>query len=151
MLGAYCPKTDLARIYFAHFMKLGVEMASTGEVACFGKDEYEAFYTAIQSVNNFRLPHRGDGVLVGYDDLTAESNLNTVLQLLSKAGLKVFVTGEGSAQPSALAERVAPFPSDDRIYAGELFTTKNIGMVIQLARRRPKTRDNASYLLRRMV
>ncbi|KAL6950777.1 carbamoyl-phosphate synthase (glutamine-hydrolyzing) cpa2 [Hanseniaspora vineae] len=35
---------------------LGVEMASTGEVASFGKDVYEAYWASIQSTMNFKLP-----------------------------------------------------------------------------------------------
>ena len=35
---------------------LGVEMASTGEVASFGKDLTEAYWTAMQSTMNFKVP-----------------------------------------------------------------------------------------------
>jgi hypothetical protein len=38
---------------------LGVEMASTGEVACFGEDKYEAFMKAMQSVHGFTPPKKG--------------------------------------------------------------------------------------------
>ncbi|KAK3078871.1 argininosuccinate lyase, partial [Coniosporium uncinatum] len=42
---------------------LGVEMASTGEMACFGKDLVEAYWASMQSTMNFRLPNPGEGLL----------------------------------------------------------------------------------------
>jgi len=38
-------------------VKLGVEMASTGEVACFGEDRYEAYLKALLSTG-FSLPSK---------------------------------------------------------------------------------------------
>ena len=43
---------------------LGVEMASTGEVACFGKDRYEAYVKALLSTG-FRMPNRTILLTVG--------------------------------------------------------------------------------------
>jgi len=63
---------------------LGVEMASTGEVACFGKDKYEAYWSAIQSTQNFRVPKVGGGILIGKDDLTNEDDFIAVASTLSK-------------------------------------------------------------------
>ncbi|KAL9617665.1 MAG: hypothetical protein Q9204_008470, partial [Flavoplaca sp. TL-2023a] len=39
---------------------LGVEMSSTGEMACFGKDLIEAYWTSMQSTMNFRMPEPGE-------------------------------------------------------------------------------------------
>ena len=46
---------------------LGVEMASTGEVASFGKDIHEAYWAALLSVNGFKLPRPHTGILLGGD------------------------------------------------------------------------------------
>jgi carbamoyl-phosphate synthase large subunit len=46
---------------------LGVEMASTGEVASFGKDIHEAYWAALLSVNGLKLPRANSGFLVGGD------------------------------------------------------------------------------------
>lgn len=46
---------------------LGVEMASTGEVAAFGKDIHEAYWTSLLSVNGFKLPRPDSGFLIGGD------------------------------------------------------------------------------------
>eukprot|EP01092_Planopodium_desertum_P002388 TRINITY_DN1388_c0_g2_i3.p1 TRINITY_DN1388_c0_g2~~TRINITY_DN1388_c0_g2_i3.p1 ORF type:complete len:454 (-),score=144.88 TRINITY_DN1388_c0_g2_i3:74-1366(-) len=48
--------------------RLGVEMASTGEVACFGDNKYEAFLKASLAVpNNFKLPNRNRTILFSGD------------------------------------------------------------------------------------
>jgi carbamoyl-phosphate synthase/aspartate carbamoyltransferase/dihydroorotase len=43
---------------------LGVEMASTGEVACFGTDRYTAYVKALLSTG-FRIPKRAIFLSVG--------------------------------------------------------------------------------------
>lgn len=45
-------------------MKLGVEMVSTGEVACFGEDQYEAYIKAMLSTG-FKMPKRNILISVG--------------------------------------------------------------------------------------
>ena len=42
-------------------------MASTGEVAAFGRNVQEAYFNATMSVNGFKLPKLGSGVLIGGD------------------------------------------------------------------------------------
>jgi carbamoyl-phosphate synthase large subunit len=42
-------------------------MASTGEVASFGKDIHEAYWAALLSVNGFKLPRPHSGILLGGD------------------------------------------------------------------------------------
>lgn len=42
---------------------LGVEMSSTGEVACFGKDRYEAYLKALLSTG-FVVPPAGSSVFL---------------------------------------------------------------------------------------
>eukprot|EP00611_Tribonema_gayanum_P023106 TRINITY_DN47_c0_g1_i1.p1 TRINITY_DN47_c0_g1~~TRINITY_DN47_c0_g1_i1.p1 ORF type:complete len:600 (-),score=268.70 TRINITY_DN47_c0_g1_i1:590-2389(-) len=52
---------------------LGVEMASTGEVACFGRDSYEAFLQALRATN-FTLPSKDKEILISFaeDRIRAE-------------------------------------------------------------------------------
>ncbi|WAR63509.1 hypothetical protein PtB15_17B109 [Puccinia triticina] len=40
------------------FLFLGVEMFSTGEVACFGKDKYKAYLNAILGTNEHSMPSK---------------------------------------------------------------------------------------------
>ena len=45
-------------------MLLGVEMASTGEVACFGEDRYEAYLKAMLSTG-FKIPRKNILLSIG--------------------------------------------------------------------------------------
>jgi carbamoyl-phosphate synthase large subunit len=64
------------------------EMASTGEVAAFGRNMQEAYFNATMSVNGFKLPKVGSGVLVGGDIDRPE--LGLVAKGLSDLGFKIF-------------------------------------------------------------
>ena len=57
------PQFSFSRLTGAD-VKLGVEMASTGEVACFGEDRYEAYLKAMLSTG-FKLPEKNILLSVG--------------------------------------------------------------------------------------
>ncbi len=57
------PQFSFSRLAGAD-VKLGVEMASTGEVACFGEDIYEAYIKAMLSTG-FKMPERNILVSIG--------------------------------------------------------------------------------------
>jgi len=54
-------------------VKLGVEMASTGEVACFGEDKYEAYVKAMISTG-FKIPEKNILVSIGSYKVTCNSS-----------------------------------------------------------------------------
>ena len=96
------PPTDIPRDYVAvkvpqfSFSRLsgadpvlGVEMASTGEVACFGRDKYEAYIKALISTG-FRLPKRNILLSIGSFKEKLEF-LPSVRKLLS-LGYNLFAT-----------------------------------------------------------
>ena len=57
------PQFSFSRLAGAD-VKLGVEMASTGEVACFGEDRYEAYIKAMLSTG-FKMPKKSILVSIG--------------------------------------------------------------------------------------
>ena len=63
------PQFSFSRLAGAD-VKLGVEMASTGEVACFGEDHYEAYLKAMISTG-FRMPEKSVLVSIGTFKVTA--------------------------------------------------------------------------------
>ena len=78
---------------------LGVEMASTGEVACFGKDKNEAFWASIQSTQNFRIPERGAGVLIGGDDVTNKQDYEYIAKKLhNELGHEIFTPTDADTE-----------------------------------------------------
>ncbi|KAI8988578.1 large subunit of carbamoyl-phosphate synthase [Mycotypha africana] len=135
---------------------LGVEMASTGEVACFGKDKYQAFWVAIQSTQNFRIPQRGAGVLIGGDEVTDKKDYIHIAQTLSRElGHPVFVPTEQDkrfleeeAEVRAECLPIAACAEDKRVL-NRLFKDNHIDFVIHLAKIRAPHQLDEGYVCRR--
>jgi carbamoyl-phosphate synthase/aspartate carbamoyltransferase len=87
-VGVKVPQFSFSRLSGADPV-LGVEMASTGEVACFGVDKYEAYIKALISTG-FKLPNRNILLSIGsYKD--KKEMLPSVLKL-QRMGYKLFAT-----------------------------------------------------------
>jgi carbamoyl-phosphate synthase / aspartate carbamoyltransferase len=87
-VGVKVPQFSFSRLSGADPV-LGVEMASTGEVACFGVDKYEAYIKALISTG-FKLPNRNVLLSIGsYKD--KKEMLPSVLKL-QRMGYKLFAT-----------------------------------------------------------
>ena len=68
---------------------LGVEMASTGEVACFGRDRYEAYIKALISTG-FRLPKKN--ILLSIGSFKEKLEMLPSIQKLHRMGFNLFAT-----------------------------------------------------------
>ncbi|EQL36833.1 carbamoyl-phosphate synthase arginine-specific large chain [Blastomyces gilchristii SLH14081] len=132
---------------------LGVEMASTGEIACFGKDLVEAYWTSLQSTMNFRTPEPGEGLLLGGDlDMT---ELPKIVDYLSPLGYKLFAANQGvkahleSTTKGDVKIEVIEFPIEDKRALREVFEKYDIRGVFNITRNRGKTQLDADYIMRR--
>ncbi|GFO26739.1 carbamoyl-phosphate synthase [ammonia], mitochondrial-like [Plakobranchus ocellatus] len=130
---------------------LKCEMASTGEVACFGRTKYTAFLKALMSAG-FRLPPEGGNILVGAQKSFFPFFLPLAKQL-SQKGYKIFATERTSeymdlhyiptTPVSWTAQDEGEFPSPIK-----LIQDKKIDLVINLPNQKTKyVQDN--YLIRR--
>jgi carbamoyl-phosphate synthase large subunit len=129
---------------------LGVEMASTGEVACFGKDVREAYWTALQSTQNFKIPSTGNGILLGGD--VAKPELLSVAKDLHRLGYKLYVVAEKVLdlfEKADLPVDMIEFPRTDKRLLREVFQKYKIEAVINLAKERATTQFDADYVMRR--
>ena len=70
---------------------LGVEMASTGEVACFGDDIHEAFLQALLSTG-FKLPNRNRSILLSIASDEFRAEFAESVTILDKLGFKLYGT-----------------------------------------------------------
>jgi len=70
---------------------LGVEMASTGEVACFGDDAHGAFLQALLATG-FKLPKAGAPVLLSIASDPFRREFASAAKTLSKMGFKLLGT-----------------------------------------------------------
>lgn len=132
---------------------LGVEMASTGEIASFGKDLIEAYWTALQSTMNFKLPLPGSGLLFG-GDLTAEY-LGQVASIISPLGYKYYTASVEVQEyllqrlPSGSVVEVIEFPKTDKRQLREVFQKYDIKGVFNLAKTRAEDLLDQDYVMRR--
>ncbi|MCJ7561039.1 carbamoyl-phosphate synthase (glutamine-hydrolyzing) large subunit, partial [Candidatus Bathyarchaeota archaeon] len=70
---------------------LGVEMLSTGEVACLGKDFADAFSKALQSAE-FRIPPRGGSVLITVGGDEPKRRVVPLAKSFEEMGFKIYAT-----------------------------------------------------------
>jgi carbamoyl-phosphate synthase large subunit len=91
-VGVKAPQFSFPRLKGADPV-LGVEMASTGEVACFGDDLYEAFLKSMISVG-FELPKKG--ILFSAGSAEEKGDLVAVAQKFAEMGFDIYGT-EGTA------------------------------------------------------
>jgi carbamoyl-phosphate synthase large subunit len=133
---------------------LGVEMASTGEMACFGKDLVEAYWASMQSTMNFRLPQPGEGLLFGGDITKVE--LAKIVEYLNPLGYKLYATNqevkkhlEKSLHDGSVKVEVIEFPVEDKRALREVFEKYDIRGVFNLAKARAHSLVDEDYVMRR--
>ncbi|KAH7060584.1 hypothetical protein B0J12DRAFT_649402 [Macrophomina phaseolina] len=133
---------------------LGVEMASTGEMACFGKDLVEAYWTSVQSMMNFRVPEPGEGLLFGGDITKPE--LAKIVDYLAPLGYKLFAANnevknhlEQASKDGSVSVEVIEFPKEDKRALREVFQKYDIRGVFNLAKTRASSLVDEDYVMRR--
>lgn len=87
-VGVKVPQFSFSRLAGADPV-LGVEMASTGEVACFGVDKYEAYIKALLSTG-FKLPKKN--ILLSIGSYKDKSEMLPSVVKLQRLGFKIFAT-----------------------------------------------------------
>ncbi len=92
-VGVKAPQFSFTRLEGADPV-LGVEMASTGEVACLGDDFNEAYLKALQAVG-YRFPFRS--VLLSTGSIESKAELLPGVRQLASDGIKLFAT-KGTAR-----------------------------------------------------
>jgi carbamoyl-phosphate synthase large subunit len=132
---------------------LGVEMSSTGEIACFGKDLVEAYWASMQSTMNFRLPEPGEGILLGGS--TELPELPKIVEYLEPLGYSFFAANQDLAthlqksNAKGTKVEVLEFPVKDKNALRKVFEKYNIKGVFNIAKSRGKTLIDEDYVMRR--
>lgn len=130
---------------------LGVEMASTGEVASFGTDIHEAYWASLLSTTGFKVPRLNSGVLIGGDITKPE--MATVAKELLHLGFKLYCSSPEvetylNNLPYVTAKRIF-FPKTDKRKLREVFDEYEIQCVINLAKARGTGFTDEDYVARR--
>lgn len=132
---------------------LGVEMSSTGEMACFGKDLIEAYWTSVQSAMNFRVPEIGEGLLFGGE--INKDWLAKVINFVGPMGYKLYAAEQQvkefleAESKTPIDVQVIEFPTEDKRLLREVFAKYDIRGVFNLASARGKTVQDVDYVMRR--
>lgn len=131
--------------------RLGVEMASTGEVACFGTNAEQALLTAMLAVG-FRLPQKN--VLVTIGRLEDKVDMLPSIQKLHDLGFSFFATAntheflQTRDIPSALLHKLSE-PRSPNIR--EYLEQKRVDLVINIPTHSSGDEQTDGYFIRRIA
>jgi hypothetical protein len=139
---------------------LGVEMASTGEIACFGKDVYEAYFTSLfANHNNFKnLPMtKGSAVLISLDDLSNPKEVAYVAEKLLGLGYRVLaddtltlstIQGQGIDDVTLLSSSPLTDLLSNTKILGDIFAEQGVEAMFSFCRIRPREPTSLKYKMR---
>lgn len=127
---------------------IGVEMASTGEVACFGKNKHEAFLKALIS-SNFKLPNKN--ILLSMQDKFSEDFVHAAHKM-TELGYNLYTTEKTHKflQKYNIPSTKLDFPLDESSEENVLNYIKNgkIDLVVNLPNSESTQLEN-NYMIRR--
>lgn len=128
---------------------VGVEMSSTGEVACLGDDFNEAFMKSTLSTG-FRLPKKG--ILLSTGTLKEKTHVLEELRLLSKIGIKFYGTA-GTAdfytENGIEVEKLYRPYDDQKPMVLDYLNEGKVDLVINIPKTTEKIELESDYLVRR--
>ncbi len=137
---------------------LGVEMMSTGEVACFGRDLSDALLMAYEAAE-FPMPSRDGSVLISAGSSRDKAKIVPTARRLSEIGFQIYAT-EGTARVLSKAQ-VSGVKALHKIRDREepnvlsCLLERRVNMVINIPSRKEQHRMNGntrkdSYVIRRL-
>jgi carbamoyl-phosphate synthase large subunit len=128
---------------------LGVDMSSTGEVGCIGKNYYETILKAMLSVG-YSIPKKG--VLLSTGDIKSKVELLEACRLMQKRGLNLYAT-QGTAtflESHGIDTNIVHWPDDKRKpNAMDLFNDRRIDFVVNIPKNLSEGELNNDYTIRR--
>ncbi len=131
--------------------RLGVEMASTGEVACFGTNAEQALLLALIAVG-FRLPKKNILITVGH--IEDKLDLFPSIKRLADRGFSFFATQrtheflESRGIPSVLLHKISE-PRSPNIR--EYLEQKRVDLVINVPTHSSSVEQTDGYFIRRLA
>jgi len=130
---------------------LGVEMSSTGEVACFGKTMEEAFLKSLISVG-FSLPQPNSKILLTLGRVREKADSLSMVRKFQKLGFS-FIGTAGTAEFLRKAdidcETVYKVSEDKHPNVVDMIDDKKVGLVINTSNRFSHEEVSDGYLIRR--
>ncbi len=148
-VGVKAPQFSFARLLNADPV-LGVDMSSTGEVACIGDDYYEAILKSMLSVG-YRFPKKN--ILISSGPARSKLELLTSARMLSERGYNIFAT-EGThrfLRENKVKSTMLHWPDeeDQQPNTIEYLREKKIDLVINIPKNYTKRELSNGYKIRR--
>ncbi|MBM3227468.1 carbamoyl-phosphate synthase (glutamine-hydrolyzing) large subunit [Candidatus Peribacteria bacterium] len=131
--------------------RLGVEMASTGEVACFGRNAEQALLTALLAVG-FRMPK--SNILITVGKLEDKMEIIPSIHMLAERGFQFFATArtheflESRGIASGLLHKISE-PRSPNIR--EYLEMRRVDLVINVPTHSTSTERTDGYFIRRLA
>jgi len=149
-VGVKAPQFSFSRLKGADPV-LGVEMASTGEVACLGEDVHEAYLKAILSTG-FTLPRKNVLLTIGAEE--PKSPFLGAARTLAPLGYRVFATEKTSAYFKSNGvpnTRLFKVHERRRPNIRDAIAGRKIDLVISVPNPAKRVEFNSAYRLRRLA
>ncbi len=147
-VGVKAPQFSFTRLQGAD-PTLGVEMASTGEVACLGEDFDEAYLKSLKAVG-FRFPFKS--VLLSTGPLESKAELLQYVRTLSGMGVALYAT-EGTAKflkSNGVETKILNWPLDKKEPNVETYIREGkIDLIINIPKNYQEDELTNGYLIRR--
>jgi carbamoyl-phosphate synthase large subunit len=144
------PQFSFARLAGADPV-LGVEMASTGEVACFGDSLLEAFLKSLLSVG-YTIPRKG--VLLSTGTIEEKTKLLPAVRRFDELGLELFASA-GTAkflEANGIRSQTVPWPLDKtKPNALDLIASDRVDLVLNIPKSIEEEELTNDYLIRRQA
>lgn len=147
-VGVKAPQFSFPRLKGADPV-LGVEMASTGEVACFGDDLYEAFLKSMISVG-FELPKKG--ILFSVGGVENKADILPAAKKFSEMGFKIFAT-EGTAdfldKEGLNVKKLYKISVNKKPNLLDAMAKKEFDLIVNIPKHYSRTTVTDGYMIRR--
>jgi carbamoyl-phosphate synthase large subunit len=127
----------------------GVEMASTGEVACFGNDLYEAFLKSMISVG-FELPKKG--ILFSIGGLEDKANILPTAKIFFELGFEIYAT-EGTydffVEQKLKCKKLYKISTNKKPSILDSMINHNFDLIVNIPKNYSRSTVTDGYLIRR--
>ncbi len=146
-IGVKASQFSFARLHKADPV-LGVDMSSTGEVGCLGKDFDEALLNAMLSVGH-HVPK--GAVLVSSGDVRGKVDMLDACQRLADNGYKLYAT-EGTAKflnNNGIAATAVCWPDEQGENVLDLIARHDVDLIINIPKNHTKRELTNGYRIRR--
>jgi len=150
-VGVKCSQFSFARLLKADPI-LGVDMASTGEVACIGDNYHEALLKSMISVGT-RVPSKEKGILLSSGPTKSKIDLLDAARILHEYGYKIYATS-GTAhfldENGIKVEEILHWPdSDEKPNVIDYMRSGKIDLAINIPKNNTARELQNGYLIRR--